>query len=73
MLLDNHIREDQTILRDPLDWAHKWAALVRLISPAFPESRRQHERVFPPLIETPALPCCALLCSPGCDLLPVLP
>jgi len=39
VLLDNHIREDQTILRDPLDWAHKWAALVRLISPAFPESR----------------------------------
>lgn len=29
MLLDNHIREDQTILRDPAEWAHKWAGLVR--------------------------------------------
>lgn len=29
VLLDNHIREDQTILRDPVDWARKWADLVR--------------------------------------------
>ena len=29
MLLDNHIREDQTLLRDPAAWARQWAALVR--------------------------------------------
>jgi hypothetical protein len=29
VLLDNHIREDQTLLRDPAAWARQWAALVR--------------------------------------------
>ena len=29
VLLDNHIREDQTVLQDPAEWARKWAALVR--------------------------------------------
>ena len=29
VLLDNHIREDQTVLRDPTEWTRKWAALVR--------------------------------------------
>lgn len=28
VLLDNHVREDQTMLRDPAAWAQKWADLV---------------------------------------------
>ena len=35
VLLDNHIREDQTVLQDPAEWARKWAALVRHPAPAF--------------------------------------
>ena len=31
VLLDNHIREDQTLLRDPAAWARQWAALVRTV------------------------------------------
>ena len=31
MLLDNHIWEDQTLLRDPAAWARQWAALVRTV------------------------------------------